>query len=327
MALVLSGGGARGAFDVGVAKAVLEAGITPQILAGTSAGALTAAGLAMGWDTDRLETFWCGQETRHVMRPRLDLHRLFRLGRLLGDPRRFLGFGEHTASEALLDLFGWTWLFHMRPLRRRIVDAIGGEVLPLQPGRILTVSAVEVDTGEFVRFSNAEPADGRSGDGLRVVQMTVDHILASAAIPGLFEPVEIDGRSYWDGGLASNTPLAAAFEHEPDAAVVVASAARHNRPYAPRSFGDVIGLAVEHLFTQSLVVDLDHARTVNRLVASGQAETVHRIVELVTVTPSGLTPGIGQLLDFEPSRAARFIEDGYRAARESLADEETGETT
>nr|WP_274387572.1 patatin-like phospholipase family protein [Salsipaludibacter albus] len=316
----MSGGGARGAFDAGVVAAVHEAGLRPQVLAGTSAGALTAAAAAMDWSPDRIRSLWTDQQTRDVYRPRMDVHRLLRPGRLLADPRtlagRVLGLGEQTTTEWLLDLVGWTWLFQLGPLRARLVDTIGGEVLPLRDDVTLVVSAVDVATGELVRFANRPPPD-RPMDGLRVVEMTVDHLLASAAIPGLFRPTEIDGREYWDGGLASNTPLAAALQHDPDVAVVVASSVPSGRPRPPQSLGDVLALAVEHTFRSSILTDLDHARTVNDLVASG-VDTKHRRVDLVPVTPEEPIRGIGEILDFEPAQARRLVDAGQEAVRVAL---------
>lgn len=315
-ALVLSGGGARGAFDAGVVAAVRAAGIRPTVLAGTSAGALTAATVAMGWSDDRIEDLWTTLQTRDVYRPRLDLHRLLRPSKVLAGPRTWLGLGRHTTTEWLLDMLGWTWLFHLGPLRERLVDAIGVEVLPLPDDVTLVVSAVEVATGELVRFSNHHPAR-RADDGVRVVELTVDHLLASASIPGLFRPVRIEGVDYWDGGLASNTPLAAALQHDPDIAIVVASSVPGDHPRPPSSIGDVIALAIEHVFRSAVLTDLDHARTVNELVAAG-VDTKHRVVDLVAVTPDDPVQGIGEILDFEPSRAARFHAAGLRAGRAAL---------
>lgn len=319
-ALVLSGGGARGAFDAGVAAGVREAGVRPTVLAGTSAGALTAAVVAMGWSDARIEDFWTSLRTRDVYRPRLDLHRLVRPSRLLAGPRTWLGFGGHTTTEWLLDLLGWTWLFHLGPLRERLVDAIGGEVLPLADDITLVVSAVEVGTGDLVRFSNRRPPD-RDDDGVRIVELTVDHLLASAAIPGLFRPVAVDGVDHWDGGLASNTPLAAALQHDPDRAIVVASSVPGDHDGVPSSIGDVVAMAIEHVFRSAVLTDLDHARTVNDLVAAG-ADGKHRVVELVPVTPDEPVRGIGDILDFEPSRASHFHAAGRRAAADALADAE-----
>ncbi|HKJ56907.1 MAG TPA: patatin-like phospholipase family protein [Nitriliruptoraceae bacterium] len=320
LALVLSGGGARGAFDAGVVSAVYEAGLRPQVLAGTSAGALTAAAAAIGWSPERIRELWTDQRSRDVYRARFDVHRLVRPDRLLRDPlrlpQRILGLGEYTTTEWLLDLFGWTWLFHLEPLRAQLVDAIGGEVLPLEDDVTLVVSAVDVATGELVRFGN-RPPPGRPADGLRVVELTVDHLLASAAIPGLFRPTEIDGQQYWDGGLASNTPLAAALQHEPDLAVVVASSVPSDRPRPPKSLGDVLALAVEHTFRSSILTDLDQARTVNDMVEAG-VDTKHQHVELVPVTPEEPISGIGEILDFEPARARRLVDAGRDAVRTEL---------
>ncbi len=314
VAVVLSGGGAKGAFEAGVLEAVADAGLAPRVLAGTSAGALNAAAIACGIPAADVAGLWSSLESRHVWRLRRDVHHLLRPLHLLGNPRRLLGLGEWTTSEHLLDSVGWTWLVDQSPLRELVVDLLGGERLPIEDGRILSVSCVDAGTGEVVRFANRAPPGARPGDQVLVRELTVDHILASSAIPGLFRPVEIDGELYWDGGLVANTPLRAALTHHPDAAAVVAAGAIDRDHGPPESLGDVIGMIVDHLMRHAMVNDLDHAETVNRLVEAAPDATYHHAIELVPITPERTGVSIGSLLDFEPSVAARLIEAGRREA-------------
>lgn len=312
-ALVLSGGGAKGAFEAGVIAALGELGIAPDVLSGTSAGALNAAALASGLSPGAIVDLWTSLESRHVYRLRRDVHRLLRPLHLVSHPGRLLGLGTHTTSEHLLDSIGWTWLFDTTPLRRRLVDLLGGETLPLSDDVTLTVSCMEAGSGELVRFTNHAPPDGRGDARAIVTEMTVDHLLASAAIPGLFAPVEIDGTTYWDGGLVSNTPLTGAIAYEPDHAIVVATGAVDHDHGVPESLGQVVSHVVDHVLRFSLLKDIDHTETVNALVQHAPEATKHRHVDITAIVPDDAHTGVGALMDFEPDRARSMIVAGRDA--------------
>lgn len=321
LGLVLSGGGARGAFEAGVAETIDELDLRPGVISGTSAGSITGAGIACGWAPERITKLWTSIQTRDVMRPRFDLQNLVKLGPLLKPPHRILGFGKGSTSETLLDVLGWTWFFHLEPLRELLVEELGGEELPVEDDVTLTLSAIEVATGRLVRFSNKPLPDGdRDGDDNIVVDLTVDHVLASAAIPGLFRPVDIDGTDYWDGGLTSNTPLESALAHEIDRAVVVGASTVDPEPVPPQTLGDVLALALDHLLRGSMVQDVDHARTVTELVEQAPDATRHRPAELCLVLPDSPITGLADLLDFEPDVAEALVADGRRIARQRLQD-------
>lgn len=315
-ALVLSGGGAKGAFGAGVAAALEDAGIEPRVVTGTSAGALNAAAVASGLGADLLLELWTQLESRDVYRVRKDLHNLIRPWHLIRHPGRLIGRGPHTTTEHLLDAIGWDWLFDTAPMRERLCGVIG-ERIPVPDDRVLAVSCVDANTGELVRFSNRLPPN-RPPENFRKVDLTVDHLLASAAIPAVFKPVEVDGTPYWDGGLVANTPLRAALPFEPDVAFVVASGAVDREVATPRSFGQTIGLMVDHLMRDAMVEDIDHAETVNELVRANPAATYHVEVELVPISPGDDDIGFAHMLDFEPSVARDLIASGRRAGREAI---------
>ncbi len=325
-ALVLSGGGAKGAFEAGVIAALDDADIHPQILSGTSAGALNAAAVACRVPVDRLVEMWGSMESGDVYRVRRDVHRLVRPLHLVGNPRALLGRGQRSTSEHLLDSIGWTWLFHTAPLRKRLVALLGGEVLPIRDDVVLTVACVDASTGELVRFTNRAPTGARAETGYREVTMTVDHLLASAAIPGIFAPIEIDGGTWWDGGLVANTPLSAAMAYEPDDAIVVATGAVERTGEPPRSLGEAASQIIDHIMRFGMVKDMDHAQTVNELVRAAPEGTRHRDVQLVPVVPNDDRSGVGELLDFDPRRARQLIDDGRQAGAEAVRQWQAGES-
>ncbi|MDX1659041.1 MAG: patatin-like phospholipase family protein [Nitriliruptorales bacterium] len=316
--LVLSGGGAKGAFGAGVIAAFEDASIDVDLVSGASAGALNAAAVATGIGADELIGLWSELESRDVYRVRKDVHRLVRPWHLISRPDRLLGLGHHTTTEHLAESIGWTWLLETGPLRELLVDLLGGEEVAVRDGCAMVVSCVDVGTGDPVRFANTAPPDHRPGHRYRAGTMTVDHLVASAAIPGLFEPIRIDGDLYWDGGLVANTPLKALMPYEPDIVYVVASGAIDRDAGDPASLGEVVALVVDHVMRYSLIQDVDHARTVNELVRADPNASYHRDVEIVVISPDHARSGLGQLLDFEPSVARELIDAGYDIARDAI---------
>ena len=318
-ALVLSGGGAKGAFEAGVIAALDDAGVHPDVVSGTSAGALNAAAVACDIPVDRLTGLWGSMESGDVYRVRRDVHRLIRPMHLAMHPTALLGLGSRSTSEHLLDSIGWTWLFHTGPLRRRLLSIFGGEVLPLREDRVLTVACVDAASGELVRFTNRAPTGARAEPGFREVTLTVDHLLASAAIPGIFAPIEVDGGTWWDGGLVANTPLSAAMTYDPRTAIVVATGAVDRSGHPPRSLGEAVSQVIDHIMRFGMIKDMDHAQTVNELVRAAPDATRHEEVELVPIVPGDDDrSGIGELLDFDPSRARQLIADGRRVGTEAI---------
>ena len=249
--LVLSGGGARGAFQVGVWKTLTDdpRGLTgpPDIISGTSAGALNGALIAAGLTPAQMLDFWLDLADRP---PVIANEKFFRhlgtaLQRLvLREPMRSLGqrkrelsiFAELLRKHAwyresgrlamtleflmtarfdnlstLLAQIGTSFLFSTEPLRDRLAQAIGSRELRNSPVK-LALNTVDVSTGNVVRIVNHMPdkAAAASIHYRYEPVLTLDMILASAAIPILFNPVRVGDSELWDGGVLVNTPLAPA---------------------------------------------------------------------------------------------------------------------
>lgn len=192
-ALVLGGGNALGAYCAGAYQALHEAGEEPGWIAGSSIGAITAALIAGNPPerrVERLRAWWDGAqspvwlpwargeqwasaiETRLLGRPLLFQPRM---PSITGDPQR-LG------------------LYDAGPMRRRLLELVDLDRLNAGPVRV-SVLAVDLQTGEEVAFDTAR------------APLTVDHLLASAALIPDFPPVRIDGRWLVDGGMAANVPV------------------------------------------------------------------------------------------------------------------------
>ncbi|RMH75517.1 MAG: patatin-like phospholipase family protein [Actinomyces sp.] len=221
-AFVLSGGGNLGAVQVGMLQALADAGIHPDVLVGTSVGAVNAGWVAAGCDRaslDRLEEIWCGLQRSDV----------FPLGLLEG----FLGFigrRDHLVSNEPLRRLVST---HLR--FRRLEDA------PIP----LTVIAADVLSGTERALS--------SGDATTA-------ILASAAIPGVFPPVEIDGRPLIDGGVVDDTPVSHAVRAGVDVVYALPTGFSCSLSEAPSSALAMVLHGIGILASQRLVNDIERYR-------------------------------------------------------------------
>lgn len=303
LALVLSGGGAQAAyFGAGVALGLAEAGMRPEVLSGTSAGALNAGLLSCGVAPSALVDMWSGVNSDDVYRMRHDVWRLPRWTALASPNTDLVSYA--------LAAIGWTWLLDTAPARRTLAARVGGERLPISPGQTLVVSAVNQATGAVARFTNSLPC--RETSGFRQVEMRIGHLLASTAVPMLFPPVDIDGGHYVDAGLVANTPLAPALAYEPDVVVVVASS--NTTPTAADSLDDALGALFTNVARFSLLQDFRHARTVNKLVANAPGATAKRQVELILVEPAEEF-AVSGFLRFDPGVARTLAEHGRDQAK------------
>src|SRR5437016_5127427 len=241
--LVLSGGGARGAFQVGVYERLLEDprfARGPAVISGTSAGSINAALIAAGKSPREMLQFWneiadhppvtaspaffdgavrmlarLGAEEmirwlstsgplRAFLR-RLPRHLPLRPGSLVAPWIEYLLTSRFELVSRFLEGIPEPFVVDTAPLRARLVDAFRGERVPNR-GLRLAVNRVDANTGQVVHYVTAPvlPSPGY----VVVEAITVDMVLASASIPLLFPPVQIGPRLLWDGGLLVNTPLA-----------------------------------------------------------------------------------------------------------------------
>ncbi|HUZ86100.1 MAG TPA: patatin-like phospholipase family protein [Candidatus Baltobacterales bacterium] len=174
VAFVLSGGGSLGAVQVGMLQALTETGVRPDMLIGTSVGAVNAAWMAAHPDHDgavELGEIWLGMRRQNV----------FPLSPWAG-ARGLLGRSNHFISNASLR----TLLERHIPYARLEDAAV--------PVHIITT---ELKTGRGVVLSSGP---------------TIPALLASTAIPGVFPPVTVGRRDLIDGGIANHTPITTAIE-------------------------------------------------------------------------------------------------------------------
>jgi NTE family protein len=202
--LVLQGGGALGSYQGGAYEALANMGKMPDWIAGISIGAINAAiiaGNAPETRVARLHQFWDKMSSG-----------LQGASFLPGDHGRSL-FNEMSSLTATLfgipgffaprlisPFLAWpgsngsTSFYDTSPLRDTLLELVDFDRINAGDIR-LSVGAVNVRSGNFRYFDTTTD------------KITVDHIMASGALPPGFPPVLIDGEYYWDGGLVSNSPL------------------------------------------------------------------------------------------------------------------------
>ncbi len=211
-AIILSGGGARGAYEAGVLSYLFDemprlGGRAPgfDVICGTSVGAINAVYLAAHAHAPapgvrRLTDLWSGLELQHVVR--------FGVLEAMRLPKVLWGGGE--AAQGVFDVRPLIELVTKEVPWRAIGRAISRGYL-----RALAVSATEIATGRTAVFMDAHPdmaLPTQLGPRSHVVPGPIgpQHALASAAIPLVFPPVRLGSMLYCDGGLRQNTPMAPA---------------------------------------------------------------------------------------------------------------------
>lgn len=234
-AVVLSGGGARGAYEAGVLRFILDelpkrTGITPdfEIVSGTSVGAIHACFLAATADEtetrgQRLVEIWGRMRVQEIFK--FTVRDFFRLpGRMLGVKRvaKMLRDGQRPDR-----LYG---LLDTGPLERLVLQSIPWQGIRrnIRSGRIDTVcvAATQIATGRAVVFCDSHrpelpPWASVTNIRMQRIRLSPLHVLASAAIPLLFPSVRVGARYYADGGLRLNTPLAPAVRLGADRILVI----------------------------------------------------------------------------------------------------------
>jgi NTE family protein len=296
-ALVLSGGGARGAYQVGVLKAMADwlpadAPCPFEVLVGASAGALNATALAARAPSFRegvrsLEDVWANFSVDQVVRTdsltmlRSGLHWLLSLvtgGWLVAPPRSLLD------TTPLRELLG-----RVIPLERIASNVATG---PLRAVAVATTSYV---SGRAVAFFDGEPAiepwHRVSRSGVRR-QIDIDALMASSAIPFIFPAGRIDDQYYGDGAMRQLAPLSPAVHLGANRVLVIGTrggpaatpedGTRQNSP----SPGHLLGFVLDSLFTDGLSIDLERLRQINTLLGAPGDKPAHRPILATVIQPS-----------------------------------------
>jgi NTE family protein len=333
--LVLTGGGARAAYQVGVLQALARlrrqaggsAGPPPfPIITGTSAGAINAAALACGADdfeatVHRIGRVWAGlgpdqvyrADALRALRSDAPWARLLSAGWLIARWRR-------SGLRSLLD---------NSPLRRLLEELVPLERLGdlMAQGHLdaLAVTASSYGSGEHVTFYQASDKQQpwvRSRRQAAPVRIAHEHLLASSAIPFVFPATALDigghVEYFGDGSMRQSAPLAAAI-HLGARRILAVGAGRMQEPaegLAPNalsgypSLAQIAGHALSSIFLDALTADVERLRRINATLAlipaEARAATALQPVELLLIAPS-------QRIDVIAARHAHALPPAVRS--------------
>jgi NTE family protein len=288
-ALILSGGGARGAFQVGVMKYLEEKNWRPDLICGTSVGAINAAAYGSGMTIDKMISLW--RTYRRSTMYRISLPILIKFLR----SRDFFSPMSDT-----------------RNLKKLLTDHIDIPALRNSDADII-ITALNMITGQVRYFTKQV--------------ISIEHLMAAGAIPGLFPWQLIDNQPHWDAGLMVNTPIMPAFKRgAKEIIVVLLSPIGAFRQQIPKTPMEVAELVFEHFLIGSYTASLpDTSWQMNPqaklfetpLPDSPQLQLSKMDAKIVTVAPTRML-GFRSLLNFSKQQADTLISEGYNNARIQL---------
>ena len=208
--LVLQGGGALGAYQAGVYQALMEGGIEPDWVIGTSIGAINGAIIAgnePGNRIVRLHEFWDGVTRKtpldQLWPPAIFGNALTNLSTVMGGIPGFFTPNPLAAWGPTFPLgIEKASYYSTEPLKETLGRLVDFEHLGRRHVR-LSVGAVNVRTSEMRYFDS------------KAMPLSAAHVMASGALPPAFPAIEIEGDSYWDGGIYSNTPIEVVLDDVP----------------------------------------------------------------------------------------------------------------
>lgn len=299
-ALVLTGGGARSSYQVGVLKAVAE--LLPEqrnpfrVILGTSAGAVAASVLAAranDWHqaVAAIEHVWANfhvGQVFHVSRRKMlraGMHWMLSLlsgGLLLRMPRSL--FDNAPLRELLAREVRWRGVG--RNIRAGNLDA-------------LALCATGYGTARSVAFfegNDSRSEWSRRNHVGRRAQLALPHLMASLSVPMLFPPELIDDEYYGDGAMRQLSPLSPALHLGANRLLVIGMrgtagggvSKRRSAPHAAPSPGQLFGYALDNLFTEQIYADLEQIDRMNEIlqVAPQIAPGAHMVEGVVFLTPT-----------------------------------------
>lgn len=292
-ALVLAGGGSKGAFQAGAVDfLVRESGLDFDIYLGTSVGALNAGVLAQSRNyrelceqTENLKKLWESIKGSHS---------IYR--------KNLFGVFSLILKDSLYNPIG---------LKALIKEHIDSNRLFSNTARVFKIPTVAEETGELLYVDNRSPqfkADFSS------------YILASASIPLFFPAVKINGKHWYDGGLRDVTPLGAVFRERPDEIVVILTFQINqflNPILAPTKHRGALRAILRTLEIMSNEISANDLQLANAINQSYHCRPGQRRIPIRIIAPQ--TPLVGSnVLDFRPNYIRENLKRGFQAAQKPI---------
>ena len=354
MGLVLTAGGARGAYQAGVLKRISElkalrgAAAPFRIITGASAGAINGAALAsyhgdFSVGTDKLASLWAQLDASDVYRS--GPLALARTGKNLLLDMALGRFTNHSRTHAFVDT---------APLRRFLGQHLpmDGIARAIEGGGLhaIGVTATGYHSGKaftFVQGRAGHPVWNKSRRVALPTVLTLEHVLASAAIPLVFPPVALSVASgstayFGDGALRLTTPLSPAIRLGAQKLFAIGVRCQQSADSLLRSelsepaglvsklkpppLSQICGVFMNAIFLDHLDADLDHLKRMNAVVAgsrplpSARHSEPMNVIEPLVISPSADIAIIAKTLEHRMPRAVRFILDGLGTPDAQSAD-------
>ena len=328
--LILAGGGARAAYQVGVLKAVAEM-LPPDcpnpfpILSGTSAGAINATTLAIyatrfHEGVRRLVYVWQNFHVDQVFRA--DAPGVLANGLRWFAAMMAAGLGRRN-PHALLDRAPLRRLLYRTMPLARIQEAINAGAL-----HALSITASGYGSGQSVSFFQGAPSLATWKRARRVgsaANITLDHLMASSAIPFVFAAVKINREYFGDGSMRQMAPISSALHLGADRVLVVgvrqedsSAAARVEADEYP-SIAQIAGHVLNSIFLDSLEADLERLQRINKTISLIPAHHLResgvtlRNVDVLVISPSEDLEKIAARHAHHLPRSIRFLLRGLGA--------------
>ncbi len=328
-ALVMSGGGARGAYQAGVLAGLADIGLIRSdaplpfsLLVGSSAGAINATGLAAYANRPvegiaTLAKAWQNIEAQQVFRT--DLRSLGGIGVRWARDLSLGGLVGKVSPKSLLDT---------EPLRDTLDSWIPFEQISqnLEAGaiRALVLTATDLHTATgvvFVEGASDEPLWQQTRRRIQPAAIGTDHVMASSAIPLIFPPVQHEGRWLGDGSIRNTAPLSPAIHL--GAERILAISVKEAQPFkkgptgpvdreAP-SIAEIAGVLLDAVMLDAIEVDVEHSEQVNESVIrckkSLPGQPFHW-VDVVSMHPSEDVGAMAAELTSRVPRVVRYMMRG-----------------
>jgi NTE family protein len=326
--LLLPGGGARGAYQVGVLKAIAELNGSQRnpfpVVIGVSVGAINAAFIAaqaqsFNAGVKELVELWAGLHTDDVFRTDLASVAKYGVRWLLSLTLGGLGVANPRSffDNAPLE----------RLLKREIPLSLIQQAIESGDLRAVGISASSYNRGSavtFVQCGNGIMEWRRSRREARICRITIDHVLASLALPFMFPARKIDSEYFGDGSLRLTAPLSPAIHLGADKILVIGSRdlKRDEVPKDPTvvtypNLGMLAGYMLDLIFMDNLDNDIERLQRINRtlalLDAEAQDQSELRLIEVMTIEPSQDLRSIAGQYAREVPAAVRMLLRGIGA--------------